>query len=384
MRSATTAGAASFAAALVIAVSLVPATAPVAAQTAAQNHPVAPATVALVETWPDGRTTYELTSPRSSWMWTVAFPRVAGFRLPEGDKPVYAVKFERVLAGRDINVQVSVLLKAASLEAVPVASVVVTPGSQVVVDGLIRFGVQPVTLSMVDVVPMTPHRPTVVSVSALIDIAAVEVLNAPYPGYRLTLRNLGSNAVASVQFQSYRLQEKAIGALKRTDDGRPLMRPGATFTFDLAVTSDAGNDSAASGAWSPRPLDLIEFDSVRWEDGTYEGVPRFPQVDPAIDRESGTRLQLRRVIETLRAVLAESRSRSGLAMTAWQRIDALPDAEPDQLAAAKLAMLNTKRTVRADLTWLAEHGSTRSDDVRTQLASLLGRYEAWLTRLSPP
>ena len=41
-------------------------------------------TVALVETYADGRTTYELTSARPGKMWTPNFPRVKGYRTPEG------------------------------------------------------------------------------------------------------------------------------------------------------------------------------------------------------------------------------------------------------------------------------------------------------------
>src|SRR6476619_5653729 len=99
----------------------------------------APATVALVETWADGRVNYELTGPRRASMWTPRFPLVAGYQLPKGARPVYAV--------------------------------LVSPGSRVVVDQLTRFGVQPLTLSMVDVAPMTPFVPTVISVSPDIEIA---------------------------------------------------------------------------------------------------------------------------------------------------------------------------------------------------------------------
>ena len=36
-----------------------------------------------------------------------------------------------------------------------------------------------------------------VSVSPQIEVANVELLNAPYPGYRITLRNLGSKGVSN-------------------------------------------------------------------------------------------------------------------------------------------------------------------------------------------
>ena len=68
-----------------------------AALQTATPESLAPATVALVETWPDGRTNYELTSPRRATMWTPRFPRVDGYSPPRGAVPVYAVQFSRVL-----------------------------------------------------------------------------------------------------------------------------------------------------------------------------------------------------------------------------------------------------------------------------------------------
>jgi len=371
---------------LVFALSSLQAPARSIAQPPAQGDAVIPATVALVETWPDGRTNYELTSSRRASMWTPGFPRVDGYKLPEGATPGYAVQFVRVLVGRDIKVDVSVLLGSAQQPGVPVASVVISPGSHVVIDGLAKFGVQPVTLSMVEAAPMTPYLPTVVSVSPQIEIANVELLNAPYPGYRITLRNLGSRGASNVHIQSYRGEDKALSGLKRADDGRPMMKPGGSYTFDMNLTSGGANGFTTPGTWTPRPIDLIEFDSVRWDDGTYDGNPPFPHVDALIESESGRRLQLRRIIDALRRTLAEPSSGLELLVSARKRIDALTDAEPDQLDAAKLAMRSTKAVVRADIARFERDQSTQptTSAVVEWLTSLLRRYEAWLTRLSPP
>jgi hypothetical protein len=370
--------------ALVVAGSCLPVRAELIPQPPPTADAVTPATVALVETWPDGRTNYELTSPRRASMWTPFFPRVDGYKVPQGGKPVYAVQFVRLLVGRDIKVDVSVLLGSAQQPGVPVASVVISPGSKVVIDGLRTFGVQPVTLSMADVSPMTPYLPTVVSVSPEIEIANVELLDSPYPGYRITLRNLGSKGVSNVHVQSYRGDEKALSALKRADDGRPMMQPGALYTFDMNLTSGRANEFTTPGTWSPLPIDLIEFDSVRWDDGTYTGKPPYPQVDAVIEGESGQRLQLRRVIEALRRTLAEPGSGRELLASASRGIEALADAEPDQLDAAKQAMRGIKSVVSADIARFERDQSTRSTSARRWLTSQLGRYEAWLKRLSPP
>ncbi len=344
----------------------------------------APATVALVETWSDGRVNYELTGPRRLAMWTPRFPRVAGYQQPEGAKPVYAVQLTRELVGQDIKVDVSVLLGSAEPPAVPVATVLVSPGSRVVVDQLTRFGVQPLTLSMVDVAPMTPFVPTVISVSPDIAIANVEVHDAPYPGYRITLRNLGDKAVSNVHVESYRGDEKALSTLKRTEDGRPLMQPGATYTFAMNVTSGAGD--LTNGAWTPRPIDVIELDSVRWADGTHHGTPPFPQTESLVESRAGRKLQLRRIVEALRQTLAEPGSGLERLAAATSRIGSLPDAEPDQLEAAKAAMRTTRAAALADLARLAHDHAPPADAsaVVDRLKSMLARYEGWLARLSPP
>jgi hypothetical protein len=367
--------------AVVIAISSLPAGAELMPQPPVTADAEMPTTVALVETWPNGQTNYELTSPRRASMWTPRFPRVDGFTVPDGGTPVFAVQFVRVLVGRDIKVDVSVLLGSAQQPGVLVASVVVSPGATVVVDELRRFGVQPVTLSMADVAPMTPYLPTVVSVAPEIEIADVEVLNSPYPGYRITLRNLGSKGVSNMHLQSYYGEEKALSALKRADDGRPMMQPGATYTFAMNLTSGRANEFMTPGTWSPRPIDLIEFDSVRWDDGTYTGKPPFPHADALIEGQSGQRLQLRRIVEVLRRSLAGPDSGPALLASARAGIGALVEAEPDQLDTAKLAMQRTKAVVQADI---ARFERGQSNAARTWLTSQLGRYEAWLRRLSPP
>jgi len=343
-----------------------------------------PATVALVETWTDGRVNYELTGPRRASMWTPRFPRVDGYQPPEGTKPVHAVQVARALVGQDIKVEISVLLGSAEQPGVPVATVLISPGSRVVVDQLTRFGVQPLTLSMVDVAPMTPFVPTVISVSPDIEIADVEVRGAPYPGYRITLRNLGDRAVSNVHLESYRGEEKALSALKRSDDGRPLMQPGATYTFTLNVTSGPGD--LTNGAWTPHPIDVIEFDSVRWADGTHHGTPPFPQMESLVESRAGRKLQLQRIVGALRQALGESGSGPELLAAATTRIRTLPDAEPDQLEAAQTAMRTAKAAALADLGRLARDHAPPADagGVVDRLESMTARYEEWLAHLSPP
>src|SRR4051812_10766205 len=124
-------------------------------QATAPQAPLPPPTVALVETYADGGVRCELTSAKPGWMWTPVFPRVSGWE-PGGDSlPVFALRIDRVLVGRDVRADISVLT-GRSHEQHAVATVLVKPGMHVVVDELRNFGVEPVDLSLADVTPSIP------------------------------------------------------------------------------------------------------------------------------------------------------------------------------------------------------------------------------------
>jgi hypothetical protein len=164
------------------------------------------------------------------------------------------------------------------------------------------------------------------------------------------------------------------------------MQPGATYTFVMNVTADSGGDVTTPGTWTPRPLDVIEFDSVRWADGTHHGTPPFPQAESEVEARAGRQLQLRRIVDALRQSLAEPGSGAALLAAATNRIRSLPDAEPDQLDAAMAAMRRARSAALADLGRLAHDPMTAPEGgaISGRLRSMLARYEDWLARLSPP
>ena len=123
---------------------------------------------------------------------------------------------------------------------------------------------------------------------------------------------------------------------------------------------------------------------MRWDDGTSDGVSPFPQLEPVVESDAGRRLQLRRIVEALRATVAEQDSGVDLVAAAKIRIESLADAEPDQLELAKSAMRSTKAVANADIARFEHQHTTFGLDARHWLTALLARYEAWLARLSPP
>jgi len=338
-----------------------------------------PATVALVETYADGRVNYELTSARPARMWTPYFPRVKDWQRPPGSLPVTALQLARVLVGRDVRVDVFVLRGQSHEEEVPVATVLVTPGKHVVVNELRKFGVAPLDLSLAEAAPLTPYLPTVFSITPNLEIAAVELLNAPYPGYRITVRNLSNKTAANFHVQSYRGEGTALSSLQRGPEGRPAMTPGGSYGFDVNLTSGRKIDA---GTWAPAPLDVIEIDSVLWDDGSVEGTPTM--ASSLIAADAGRRLQLTRVTSILRDAIDDLESATGVLAKIRTKIEALPDRDEAQLPAAQLTMRLTKASALEDVSRFEQDRSMPHDPaaVMRWLKYTIDRYEHWIARLA--
>ena len=337
-----------------------------------------PSTVALVVAYADGRVNYELTSAKPAWSWTPYFPRVKDWQQPEGALPVKAVQIDRVLADGGIRVEVSVLVGTVR-DRQPVEALLIRPGSHVLVTRLREFGVEPVDLSLAEAAPMTPYLPTVFSATPNLEITSVELMNAPYPGYRITVRNLSDKAAANFHVQSYRGGEKALSGLPRGPEGRPVMTPGGTHTFELKLTS-GGKHTA--GVWSPTPLDVIEIESVLWADGSSDGMPVNPSTWIAPD--AGRRLQLTRINDILRKALDSPDAGGNLLTAIRSRIRALPDQDEAQLPLAQRSMRSAKVEALRDVTRFEQDSSTAHDPAANArwVRYTIERYERWIAHLA--
>jgi hypothetical protein len=339
--------------------------------------PPPPATIALVEAFSDGRVICELTSAKPGWMWIPSFPRIKDWQPPPGSPPVKALQFDRVLIGRDIKVEVS-LLVGESRERVRVATVLVRPGEHLVVNELREYGLEPVDLSLAEVTPSMPYAPSVYSVTPDLQIAGVDILTAPYPGYRITVRNVSQKAAANFHVQSYRGMNTVLSSLPRGREGRPVLTPGGSYTFDVTLTRAVKTES---GVLAPEPLDVVEIDSVLWGDGSMDGTP--VTASTAIVPDLGRRLQLTRTTSILRTALGGVDNVDVLARLRTA-LDALPDQHDDQLPDARRTMRQTKAAALADLIRF-EHQQLLPPDraaIESWLENTIERYEHWMARLA--
>jgi len=351
----------------------------VCAQAAPPQPQYPPATVALATTFADGRVQYELVTAKPAWWWGPAAPRISAWTAPEGTTPFRALKIARRLVGSDVEVAVSLLRGPLMSDEQLVKRVTISKGARVTVQELASYGFAPVVLSLADAVPMTPFLPSVVSVSPELEISQVDTLAAPYPGYRVRLRNLSSKAVATFHMRAYGRPEKSLSTVKAGNHGRPAMPAGEEYTFDVNLT---GASPLGDGSVSPTPLDVIEIDSVVWADGTTTG----PQVNAAatvIPTDAGQRLMFERALDILRQVSASPSSGQDRLVEIRRRFETLP-IDADRLPATQRAMRATRGVLIADLTRFENDRSILHDDgtVRQWIAYTIARYEDWLKRLS--
>ena len=338
-----------------------------------------PARMAVVTTFVDGVTRYDLVSEKPASMWTPQFPHVPASMLPPGSVAYRALNIWRQAVDDRVHVKVSLLSGPLMHDEQPVRELMIARGERVRVSELRAFGVEPIVLSLADTEPMTPFLPTVISVAPELEISAVELLSAPYPGYRVRVRNVSTRTVATFHVQSYHGADKAMSAVKAGTHGLPAMAPGGSYSFDMNLTSGR---RVGDGPVSPRPVDIIHIDGVVWADGESLGANNGASV--AIPSDAGQRLMLERALAALRSAEHEPATAAVLLDHVRHAFEAL-SIDGNRLPATQNAMRATRMAILNDLNFFAGDRSLAHDTetVKRWIAATIQRYEAWMKLLSP-
>ena len=332
-----------------------------------------PARIALVSAFADGRTLNHLVTEEPGWFWTPKFPRSTRQPPADGSLPVAAIKmtFHRVTL--DVSVVVSVLRGERHEREDVVATLQVPPGERVMVNELTALGIVPIELFQADVVTGDIFQPAVTVITTELAISAVELLTAPFRGYRITVENLSPRTVAAFHVKAHR-STAAMTTGRMGRQGRPLMTPAGRYTFDLRLKGGVG-------VAPPVPFDLIEIDAVLWDDGTLVGIDPSDVLRRST-AEAGQRLQVARVLEVLRAAL-DDKGQNPLELLARVRADleALPDADDERLTLTQVNMRETKAFVLGELRRFEQVRSHDPAEDHRWLRETRFRYEQWLRTL---
>ena len=142
------------------------------------------------------------TETKPPWIWVTRFARTPG-ALPAPDAlPIQAVRVESQFNGETADVRISLLRGREGFEKEdPVAVYHLGVDEKRTVTELKSFGVEPINLTLLNVVPPLPPAPAFENRTKSVEIISVESENVPLPAYKLTLRNLSEKNVRAVKIE---------------------------------------------------------------------------------------------------------------------------------------------------------------------------------------
>lgn len=351
--------------------------------------------LALVVTYADGRVTESVVGPSGRRAWTPMFPRVAGWRDPAGVLPVTALNLRATLAGEGIRVAISVLRGPTREVEDAITTIEVDAAGPVVVDGLRRVGLLPVTFAVKPFATPALHIPGAASRVEILVIEGIEPVTDPVPAYRITIRNTTDIAVVTVAFNTYAAGVPNLSGQQGEPTALPVVPPGETFTFRLGV---GGSRTTGQSFATATPLDDVILTGAVWADGRTAGVPQ--RVAPllavhrgrlaaltaatemiqaeAIRRETDAVAALRRVRDAIAGLPSAA---DALALgTVLRLVPGLAPGDREGVAPAIAAgSQNVRQRLLADLDRVTP-GIT-SVQARQWLDEALPACEAWLARL---
>jgi hypothetical protein len=223
-----------------------------------------------------------------------------------------------------------------------------------VVEDLTKFGVAPISLSIVSIGPVLAHSPIISEPSGQL-VVRVEPLRPNTPLYRFEVANRARCAVQAFDFEAYEGDTRILMGRRKTERNEPLILPGQEYSFELTLGNTYGLP------W--RTIDHIVIISVMWDDGSVDGDLQPAMQELALARSRAS--QLHALLNSLRAPGSIQFEPICMAFAALDRSDP--------------ALENARAEALDDLKRLEEAG-TGADAVSGWVARKIAEYSAWLSR----
>jgi hypothetical protein len=136
------------------------------------------------------------------------------------------------------------------------------------VSDMVRYGVNPLSVSVVKVLGRAARAPRVINQTQSISVEKLEIRTLPEP-YRVSLKNSSSRDVIAVQINSYKFGEFTALKWRGGERLRALIKAGQSYPMEM-VSED--RTCAGVDGYRPTQTDRIEISSVVFADGSYEGT----------------------------------------------------------------------------------------------------------------
>jgi hypothetical protein len=303
---------------------------------------------------------------RSGGMWTATFPRIAGADTSRNGLPLTTLDVKHVIDGSTVVVTITLCYGGPGQNGVKVADVRLPQNEPVRVDELRRYGVEPITLSLVTLEPSTAYAPDVLSVSGQLS-ARAEALGGNVSAYRVVVTNRSTQPLMWLQFKAYRANRLAILGRPKGKRNLPLILPNAEYTFQ--ITNSTAGLEAADGSETWQPLDRIELTSMMWQDGMVEG-----DAETAAEQQ---RFDLRRAAQ-IESLLALLRAAPGRPLPSLR-------AEIAQSMTFDLETRRARDSILEELDrFVQSQAASTAPEFRAWLSRTIPEYEQWLARIARP
>jgi hypothetical protein len=272
-------------------------------------------------------------------------------------------------------------------------------GGKVSLEGMAKFGYEPMELAVVKVKAAPLVLPEATSKIQSVAVVSVEIKQSNFPAYKLTLRNLSGKDITHLEIQSFRAGRLSAIKWPRADFNVPLVKAGESYEV---VINAMGHGQKTQDGFTPSPPQRIEVTTAIFTDKSYEGdaqtAARF------IAMMHGQKIQLTRAL----AILKRSPETQGAGEPAklenlkqqvslldrnasQEMIDEMsagfPGRTPEWNEGLKAYMETGLDEVRKGLLEeIAKYKKGIDDGTATELPGtwmrdLRQKYEAWLSRL---
>ena len=191
---------------------------------------------------------------RPEWIWVSRFIRIPGHEM---SPPVQAVKLESQYNGETAGVRITLLqgTKAGFDREPLVGTYHLGIGEQMTINDLSKFGIEPFSIRLLNVVPPVPPPPTLENRTKSVEIISVQAENLPRPAYKVTFRNLSDKNLRALGIEVWRDTRRASSHLWQGVEGRSIIEPGGTGErYIPALTTEPAATGFAPGIASSNTI----------------------------------------------------------------------------------------------------------------------------------
>jgi hypothetical protein len=329
---------------------------------------------------------------RPEWIWVSRFIRIPGLEM---SPPVEAIKLESQYNGESAGVRVTLLRGPGTgfdREDL-VGKYHLGIGEQMTINDLRKYGVQPFSITLLNVVPPLPPPPAFENKTKSIEIVSIQTENLPRPAYKVTFRNLSDKALRALGVEVWRDARRASSHLWQGVEGRSIIEPGGTGErYIPALTTEPAATGFAPGTASSN---TIVVRAAVFTDMSFEGESEtacafesfvmggrnwLKQVLPLLDREVSAPIedhieaarQFKEKFSALHYEFDENERNQASAVS-----PACP--KPFQIAQGVSGVL--KLQVLRDLDEIITTRPSPPVNFKSWLETRRANYQAWLARL---